>query len=415
LSRFSSHLPTNKAGFDVLLTILAFLLPITKRGVPLVIAAMAILRLWQLFTKDQALRVASIPTRRLAAAMAAYFLLHLIGMLWTEDIATGWKEIEYKLSFAIFPLLLGWRISRDEKLPAKVCLAFIAGCIVFIIWTLLNASWKYSQGEGAGVWFYSELSMHFHPSYSAMYISFAMVLWISLNHKLKLWWHIMAAALMLVYIGLLSSKAGMVSAGFAICAGSVLLWQYGQRRHALIFIGATVPLLAINALFSPGVSARIESAINDSSKLLAPATEHVEENTSSTNLRRTALLAGIRTFAQHPLGTGTGDLNEALKEEYIRQGAFFAAEKKLNPHNQILSTGIALGWPGILALLALFWFGVRFAWKNSDYIYLSFLLIVAMNLMVESMLEMQGGIVFFCYWMLILVESGKITFPRTKK
>jgi hypothetical protein len=416
LSRFSSYLPSNKAGFDTLLTTMAFLLPITKRGIPLVIAAMAILRIWQAITGDPTLRDAGKICRQLAIVMVAYFALHLFGMFWTEDVGSGWKEIEYKLSFAVFPLLLGWKISRDQSLPAKAFAAFVAGNVVYMIWTIANAAWRSLEGEESGVWFYSELSMHFHPSYTAMYVSFALVLWVYLLKNRQWWWHVGAAVAMLLYTGLLSSKAGMVSSGMALCIAGLLLWQT-QRKKAMIFLAISLPLFAINSLYSPGLSARINAAIQDSKQAQeAPAVADTLASASSTNLRMSALHAGMDAVLEHPFGAGTGDLDQAMGEQYVRQGALFAAEKKLNPHNQVLSTGIALGWPGILILMAMLWIGFKSAWRNRDYVFLGFMFIVAMNLMFESMLEMQGGIVFFCFWMLILCEAGskRIAAANTK-
>lgn len=385
---------------------MAFLLPVTKRGIPLVIAAMVVLRGWQLLTGDRALRDADKSTRMTSLAMALYFALHLLGMIWTEDLASGWKEIEYKLSFAVFPLLLGWRISRDESLPSKVSAAFVAGCLAFMSWTLVNAGWRSFQGEESGVWFYSELSMHFHPSYTAMYVSFALLLWVYLFKSGQWWWHVAAAVVLLLYIGLLSSKAGMISSGLALGMAGLLLWQSQNKRKAAIFLAFSLPLFAINALYSPGLNSRINAAIEDTRQTNTPSAADTLASESSTNLRLSALQAGMDAVLENPFGAGTGDLDQAMQEQYIRQGAIFAAKKKLNPHNQILSTGIALGWPGILSLLALFWIGLRCAWRNNHYVFLGFVLIVAMNLLFESMLEMQGGIVFFCFWMLILCEAG---------
>ena len=75
-------------------------------------------------------------TDPLSLAISAIFLIHCIGLLWTEDLEWGSKDIRVKLPLLILPLIL-----FTSKLPSKkrledVLKLFVVACIVGTIFGL---------------------------------------------------------------------------------------------------------------------------------------------------------------------------------------------------------------------------------------------------------------------------------------
>jgi len=113
------------------------------------------------------------------------------------------------------------------------------------------------------------------------------------------------------------------------------------------------------------------------------------------------------------IGVGTGDVKDALKSEYDKQTVSEFGEKKLNAHNQYLQTFIALGLPGLLILLSLLSVIVYFTYRHKMLDGTLFTTIISFNMLFESMLETQAGVVFIAFFlMLYLSEATK--YIRTK-
>jgi O-antigen ligase len=70
----------------------------------------------------------------------------------------------------------------------------------------------------------------------------------------------------------------------------------------------------------------------------------------------------------------------------------------LNAHNQYLQTYIALGIPGILLLMILLAFPGWIAFRRIHFVYFCFLAVFAFNILVESMLEVQAGVIYYAFF-----------------
>jgi len=122
-----------------------------------------------------------------------------------------------------------------------------------------------------------------------------------------------------------------------------------------------------------------------------------EDNSTSAhiNLWQNA----VELIDDHPLfGVGTGDLKEELSKYYAKNHFNYGLEKNYSPHNQVLHTAVILGIFGCLFLLAMFLVPLFLAFSNKDWVYFFFLLIVLMNCMTESILEVQKGVLFFAFF-----------------
>lgn len=106
---------------------------------------------------------------------------------------------------------------------------------------------------------------------------------------------------------------------------------------------------------------------------------------------------------EHPLGAGTGNVDEVLGNRLRNLNQSELAALKLNPHNQFLQTGIEIGVIGLFFLLLIIGYSIYFAFKNRNWILLILVLNLAFNCLFESMLQRQSGIVFYTFWICMLV------------
>ena len=59
------------------------------------------------------------------------FLLYLLGLLWSEHTEVGWKLLEYKMSFFIFPLL--FLFPKKGCAYKEVINGFLAGLLLLVL------------------------------------------------------------------------------------------------------------------------------------------------------------------------------------------------------------------------------------------------------------------------------------------
>jgi O-antigen ligase len=79
--------------------------------------------------------------------------------------------------------------------------------------------------------------------------------------------------------------------------------------------------------------------------------------------------------------------------------------QKLNAHNQYLQTFISIGIIGLIILLYMLVFPAIRAFQQKDFIFMIFLAVFAVNIMLESMLENQAGVIFYALFNVILYSS----------
>ena len=98
------------------------------------------------------------------------------------------------------------------------------------------------------------------------------------------------------------------------------------------------------------------------------------------------------------LGVGTGDIHDALNEQYRQAGMDAAVKENLNAHNQYIQAFLATGAIGLVILLSgmliPFWQSI----KRKNYIFVMFVFIIGFNFIFESILEVQAGVVFYAFF-----------------
>ncbi|MBL4734406.1 MAG: O-antigen ligase family protein, partial [Flavobacteriales bacterium] len=97
-------------------------------------------------------------------------------------------------------------------------------------------------------------------------------------------------------------------------------------------------------------------------------------------------------------GVGTGDVKDELIARYAENGLTGIVEKRLNAHNQFLQSFAALGIFGFLSLLIALLAAAIYAIKRKNLVYFMFVIIIIVNALTESILEVQAGIVFYTFF-----------------
>lgn len=106
-------------------------------------------------------------------------------------------------------------------------------------------------------------------------------------------------------------------------------------------------------------------------------------------------------------GVGTGDMNEAFSDQYVKMNTKLSLDQRWRSHNQFLSVFVGFGIAGFLWFL----FALCYpAWKLTgftDYFFLVFFIIGMLSMLTEDTLESQMGVTFFAFFYCFFLFARK--------
>ena len=336
---------------------------------------------------------------------AGFYALYFIGMIYTSNYDAGWFNLQVKLSLLLFPLLLSAEGKMDVEKQKPIMYSFIAGCVVNGISCLIYATWKYVNLD-VFEFQYRNFSILLHPSYFSMYIDLALLFIYYLFTAEKISLRKVERIVLLIFafflefiLVLLQSKMGMIVSGGLLV---VLIIRYGIRHNyktAVMLFASAAVIYFVTFHFVIGNRSRVVGAVN--------AVENNQVNATtveSTQARSIVWRAALKVIERHPvIGVGTGDADTVLVKQYVDDGYSGVASEHLNTHNQYLQTTVVLGVIGLFYLLACLLFPFIRCVKEQRFIYAAFLVIIAANFLVESMLEPQNGTIFYGFFNSLLM------------
>lgn len=399
--RFRDHLTRTGRVPGTLLLVTMAALPIAPSAAVITAYAALLILVWKnkfRFARPARLWSTALPW------MAAFFLLHVLGMLWTSDTGFGLFDLQIKSPLLLLPLLAllaGTAVWQGRDLLLFVfavvnALLVIVCSLAAIIRIMGGSDLSPSQEIFSSYW-----SLALHPSYFALYLSTALAAWCSLpmHRWVSRTVHIGIMAVLCLGVVLSASKIGWILLLPLLVALLVLGWRERPVRATLMGMGvfSIAGILALLA-FSPYARDRVREMLH-----AATADSHDAAAITSSEVRWLTWSTAWELFQRDPLlGTGTGDIKNELVEAYQEHGYTGAAEKRLNAHDQFLQTAACLGVPGLLITLAMV-LAPLFRRRQLDPLMIIFLLLSAANWLVESMLEVQAGAVYFAVMALLLL------------
>lgn len=396
----------------ILVALLAFILPLSKKAIPPVIILLVLNWLMEGRFRE---KFANVSNWRYAALFIAFYLIHIVGLLYSSNMDFGLFDLEIKLSALLFPVIFVTTSRYTPEQVNKVFSTFLLGCIVAMIFCFGRGLYRYSDTQDINVLLYGELSFFHHPTYFAMYLCLAIC--VLFFYAFKRYDQLVAfqrmalkmlIPLFTVFVILLNAKTGLICLTL-ILAGAfayLVLIQKKYLQGGVYFVTALILVGSLNWL-APLTFKRFQWAV----KVLF---EEVEPDATESTLGRLQVWpVTLELILENPLiGVGTGDIRDELERKYQEKDLEGLMESKLNAHNQYLQTFAALGLIGFLILFLGLLFPAIHSIKQHKPIYLMFILIIAINSLTESILEVQDGIIFYAFFnslfMFLVPEDGQL-------
>jgi O-antigen ligase len=355
-----------------------------------------------------------------------FYLLHLVSIFYSSNWQYASLDYQIKLSYLLFPIVLsGFSFSISEIRKFKFY--FIGGVVVTSIFYFVYASIRYFESGDTGLFFYSEYSRFMHPGYFTIYLNLAFIFLMEnyfLNAEKKKSERVILFLIMFFVfanITLLSARMAWIVAVLTILIYYFILFFKSQIQKREKYISILFVLLMIG--FQMGANRfnnksdsrfkQIEDAIENPSQM-TQAPERTYEGESGITARVHLWKNAAELISQNLFfGVGAGDLKEDLIKVYGKNNFAYGIKNNMSPHNQYLHTTVILGVFGLCFLLTMLFMPAVAAFKNQQWIYFLFMVIIVVNCITESILERQSGVMLFAFFNSLFYFQMKFEKSRT--
>ncbi len=368
-------------------------------------------------------------TNKYFLAILIFYLYHVIGLAYTEDMKNGIFNIMAKLSLIIFPMVFFSSGDIISKRKETIFSAFIWGIIISVIFCFIYAFYQAHIHTKDGSFFdfdvwnmypdksfiqliftghsylnHDWFSAFIHVNYFAMYITFAMYIIFQRVKSGKYNRYLYLALLLFLFITmvLVQSRASLIAL-FAVIIFEAAKYFVSPGKKIIKSVVVLVILLVIILLvFNSGRFRRIISN---------PEQISIEQ-LKANNVRLQVWEKSLDIIKGNILfGVGTGDADDMLKKQYTKELLDASRQKYLNVHNEFIETTMRLGVIGLLLLLGLIIFPLflnRTDGKNY-HLLVVFVILILIEFMFESMMVRLNGVTFFAfYYSLLNIKPGNV-------
>ncbi len=356
---------------------------------------------------------------KIAILTLSIYLIHLLGLLYTQNFKYASLDLEIKLPLFIIPFV----IFAEKKLSYEnlnfIFKFYTIGNVLALLFCIVFAIVRLYLTKSPTVLFYNELSRFMHPSYFSLYIGFNCVIIFSkiaqlnpkdVKYKVRLLRNLTIVFLFIIGILILSSKAGILITGITLLFFAIKELFYKKVILTVFLAAIFLVVFIIISIFKNDIVAL--SRFEDAQKELTSKTNAASETTGSSSSRLIIWQSGKSVLLKNlAIGVGTGDIKDELIKQYRKVNFLHGVENENNCHNQYLQFFILFGiGGGILFLLSII-YPTYISIKHYNPIYLYFIFLIATNMLVESMLESKAGVEFFALFNAILLNY----IPRSPK
>lgn len=330
-----------------------------------------------------------------------YFAWLSVGVVWSENTAIALAKLENKLSFVLFPLLIQLSKMRMTSQQWKLIFVFTMAFVLSLYEGMALIRFMDSTGIAMADCFSgSVFSPFMHRSYLACYLCLGMVFLEDRKSLLVKKWYSVLMVFFSIGVMQTLSKIGFI---IWLCLLCLYLMQSLRRLSTRGIIGLLAVISGFIVLVGISMGPYILERFNNVGLSVKEMQLYNNTTVESNAARLIMWNTSIELLQEHWLmGLGTGDADLALKVRNEELGNDGVAQEGLNSHNQFLTTGLQLGIVGMALLSFIFYW----AWKRSIGKLLPILVVSVffLNLLVESFLETQSGVVLFCVLMVLLFD-----------
>jgi O-antigen ligase len=335
--------------YQYLLVSLAFLMPLTVALANIVVGIICLL--W-FFSGNYKAKFIQIKTSKLMIASIIFYLIHVIGMLWTEDLGWGLHMLHKMWYFLLFFPILYTIVRKDyvrNYVSAFLLAISITELFSYLVWFELIEPFKNATVNNPTP-FMSHIS--YNPILAfAIYLVLHEIFFNKKLTNLAFSLYSFFAISMSINMFITGGRAGQVIY-FVMLVIIVFQFFNTQKIKALFVSIVLIPAVFFSAYtVSDLFKYRVDTAVKN--------TIYYAENTSSSvGLRITFALNSWEVIKENPIiGIGTGDFPIEYKK--INQINTPKLPNATNPHNMYILIAMELGIIGLISMMSIFYYQIK--------------------------------------------------------
>ena len=340
--------------FQYLLIALAFLLPLSVAGSNLIIGFIVIL--WFL-SGELIKKLREIKQNKLLITSIIFFLVHLAGLAWTENLTWGLIVLKKMWYFLLLLPILSTIVTKiyiKHYISAFLSAILITQVVSFLVWFELIGSFMNATASNPTP-FMSHVSHNPILAFSAYIVGHKILFQNNLN-KLWIFAYILFFLAMSINMFITAGRAGQVVYFLLI---GILIFQYFnlQRVKAIIISLLIFPIIFTTAYYASDIfHDRVNIAYKDAVTF---------DKNSSVGRRMSLAINTLELVKEAPLfGVGTGDFpNEYLRINEKNIHKVLIKERPHNPHNMYLLVLSQLGLVGLISMLSIFYYQFKYSFN----------------------------------------------------
>jgi len=338
--------------YQYLLIALAFVFPLTVAGGNLIIGMIVLIWLLSGNYKD---KFNQITNNKLAVLSILFFSLHVIGLIWTDDIKWGLTIVK-KMSDFLFLLPILLTITKREYIKYYISAFILAMTLTemlsYLVWfEVIDPLHKATVGNPTPTM--SHISYNPYLTFAIYLIAHELLNNESLSSFSKYLYSVFALT-MSINMFITGGRAGQVMF-FAMI--TILIFQYynSKKIKAAVLTIIILPSIFMTAYsVSPQFNNRVHQAIGDLYSYSSG------ELNTSIGQRISFTLNSLKIIQENPIiGVGTGDFPNEYKMVNIKNSPDVSLT--VNPHNMYILTTVQLGLLGLIIMLSMFYHQFKFA------------------------------------------------------
>jgi O-antigen ligase len=336
-----------------------------------------------------------------------YYLLLVIGLIWSTDIPFGLSKLENKLTFLIFPFL--YQICKFNFNFKQITNVLLLSIFLSLVSSNILA-FLTIENQNALKWnLFEKLSnsksfcWNMHRSYFSTYCNILVIIMfhrlISVDNSNNKFLPILG--IFLGSLGVIQSLSKINILLLFLTFAVFLIVFFTKRfdwRKKLVFSGILL-IASILIINNKAIQYRFNEIKESTSTIKFENNKTLQSSAIRLIMWNTSWEIWKESFL---FGTGTGDYNTELTKRNFKKGNYGVAKEQLNSHNQFLNTGVQLGLIGVISLMMIFLSTIRNCYDTTWKIMV--LVVFLVNFLVESFIESQAGIVLFCILTHILLN-----------
>ena len=341
LDRFYQHL----------IIVAFFLLPLTVSGNN--VAIWLVVLLW-LFSGEYVEKINKIKQNKLAKASILFFLIHILGLLWSTNVIWGVEIVRKMLPF-FFVLPVFLTITRQDNIKYYIG-AFLLGISIsetlsYLIWFEVIDPFKYATLS-------NPTPLMSHISYNP-FLAFAMYLVLNKLFsgekisQIERATYTFFSITMTINMFITGGRAGQVMFFAAIV---IVMFQYFRNSQIKAILTSAIVIILISYTafnLSPTFQTRVNSAVEN-------VINFDEKRNTSVGQRITFVTNSYELFKKEPfLGVGTGDFPGEYQK--INRLNTPRVRTTTQPHNMYMLVLSQLGLLGLTSFLLIFYFQIKIA------------------------------------------------------